>query len=110
MHAGRVLGALLSFIPGLALAGSSAPLVPDTPAGHVLGSWLAAFNSGDRARIDTFDRVHLPWLSLDTAMDIRAHTGGYELGKIEQSSRLWIIVRAKVRVNAEEAIVRLAVH
>ncbi len=28
--------------------------VPDTPAGHTLQAWLDAFNSGDRARIETY--------------------------------------------------------
>jgi hypothetical protein len=27
--------------------------VPDTPGGHTLQAWLDAFNSGDRARIET---------------------------------------------------------
>ena len=28
--------------------------VRDTPAGHTLQTWLNAFNSGDRARIETY--------------------------------------------------------
>ena len=28
--------------------------VPDTPAGHTLQAWLDAFNSGDRAKIETY--------------------------------------------------------
>ena len=34
--------------------------VPDTPAGHTLQAWLDAFNSGDRAKIETLCQDHRP--------------------------------------------------
>ena len=46
----RRLFALLLVGVGCGLA---QPTVPDTPAGHTLQAWLDAFNSGDRARIET---------------------------------------------------------
>ena len=34
--------------------GMAQTLVPDTPAGHTLQAWLDAFNSGDRAKVETY--------------------------------------------------------
>ena len=34
--------------------GSAQTTAPDTPAGHTLQAWLDAFNSGDRARVETY--------------------------------------------------------
>jgi retinol-binding protein 3 len=104
-----VLG-VLAVLPGLALADAAPPSIPDTPAGHALSGWLDAFNSGDGARIDSFDATHLPRLSHDQAMGAFADSRGYELESVEKSGRLWIIVRAKERANPKEVIVRLAVH
>lgn len=84
----RLLGLIFSLLPCLALASSSAPVIPDTPAGQALGSWLDAFNSGNRARIDSFDQAHLIWWTLDDWMALRASTGGYRLLSIIKSDRL----------------------
>ena len=43
--------ALVCLGAGCAMAQTS---VPDTPAGHTLKAWLDAFNSGDRAKIETY--------------------------------------------------------
>lgn len=48
--ASLVLGAcelIAAVSPGLAFANNTVPAIPDTPAGRALGSWLAAFDSGD---------------------------------------------------------------
>ena len=42
--------AVLVLGAGCALAQTT---VPDTPAGHTLQAWLDAFNSGERAKIET---------------------------------------------------------
>jgi Peptidase family S41/N-terminal domain of Peptidase_S41 in eukaryotic IRBP len=104
------LGALLAVIPGLALAGVSAPSMPDTPAGHALSAWLDAFNSGDRARFESFEKAHAPWLTLDGEMERRARTGGYDLRSIDKSDRLWIVFRTKERASSAEIIGRLIVR
>lgn len=93
-------GALLSLLPAVALA--SAPSIPATPVGDALRSWLHAFNSGDSARIDSFDRAHAPWVMLGGMMQRRARTGGYDLLSIEGSGRFWIVFRARERASSAE--------
>jgi hypothetical protein len=92
---GLLLGAMLLLLPGKNPASSSTVAPPDTPAGHALGSWLDAFDSGDSARISSFDDAHAPWLKIDRAMELRARTGGYELLGIDGSGKLWIVFRAR---------------
>ena len=53
--------------------------VPDTPAGHTLQAWLAAFNSGDRARIETYVKTVDQSQSVDGMISFRNQTGGFEL-------------------------------
>ena len=85
-------GAMVCLLPSLALAAVSAPPIPNTPAGHALGAWLDAFNSGDRARIEAFDESHTPWWTVERAMAQRARTGGYELLSINRHDDLWIML------------------
>jgi hypothetical protein len=40
------------------LASSAQAVIPDTPAGRALSAWLEAFNSADRARIETYIQQH----------------------------------------------------
>jgi hypothetical protein len=72
----RCLFAVLSLLVGLAFADTPAPPMPDTLAGHALGSWLDAFNTGNHARIDSFDKALFPALNLDIAMRFRGESGG----------------------------------
>lgn len=69
--------------------------IPKTPAGKMLTAWLRAFDSGDRARIESFDEAHIPWWSLDRALRARARTGGYDVLSILGSGRFWIVFRAR---------------
>ena len=85
MPSGPFLGALLCLLPGLALADASVPPIPDTAAGHALASWLDAFNSGDSGRLESFEKAHAPWLSLDRQVGLRERTGGYDLVSIAGS-------------------------
>jgi Peptidase family S41/N-terminal domain of Peptidase_S41 in eukaryotic IRBP len=90
-----------------AVAGTA---LPNTPAGNALRSWLVAFNSGDRARIDSFDQAHAPWLGLPGMMQLTAHTGGYDLLNVEKSGRFWIVFRARARKSSTETIGSLVVR
>lgn len=110
MSTGRLLGVIFSLLPCLAFADSPAPFIPDTPAGRALGSWLGAFNSGNRVRIESFDEAHLIWWTLDDWMALRASTGGYRLLSITKSARLWITFRAKERAGPSEFIGSLVVR
>ena len=107
MHPMARLVAILCLLGGANSASSSTLSLPNTQAGRVLASWLDALNSGDSASIESFDKTHVPWLSLDRAMDLRARTGGYELLSIESSDDLWIIFRAKEKASQREVIGKL---
>lgn len=101
-------GVMVTCPPRLALAGDrTAVSVPDTPAGHALGSWLRVFNGGDGTRIDSFDEVHYPWWPLDDAMALRARSGGYDLLSIASGGELWIIFRARTRSGGSRILGKL---
>ena len=87
---GLLLTALLFILPGVGSAETAPPSIPDTPAGRALAGWLAAFNSGDEEKVGTFVKAHVPWVSLDQQMELRASTGGYDLTSISGNGRLWI--------------------
>lgn len=87
MLKGPLLVALLAVLPAVSLAAGSAPSIPDTPAGHALSEWLEAFNSGDRATYESFEKAHAPWLQLDEEMQFRERTGGYDLLDISESDK-----------------------
>jgi Peptidase family S41/N-terminal domain of Peptidase_S41 in eukaryotic IRBP len=94
--------ALVALLFPPAFADSLAPVVPDTPAGRVLGSWLDVFNSGDRARIEAFNEAHMKWWALDNSMALRAKTGGYDLVRITGSGRYWITFGAKEKTTGSQ--------
>jgi hypothetical protein len=104
------LTALLAVLPVLALAAGSTPSIPDTPAGHALSGWLEAFNSGDRATLESFGKAHAPWLAVDAQMQLRERTGGYDLSSISQSDELWIVFRARERSSSTQIVGRLIIR
>jgi hypothetical protein len=104
-----LLGALLSVLPALALADGAAPSIPDTPAGHALGSWLKAFNSDDRAGIESFIKRQASWLNLDSLMSWRAEVGGYDLLAIYSSTRNDVTFRVRAKLSPSEEIGRVTV-
>jgi len=53
--------------------------VPDTPAGHTLQAWLDAFNSGDRAKIETYVKTVDHSQAVDGMLAFRTQTGGFDL-------------------------------
>jgi hypothetical protein len=78
------------------LASSAQVVIPDTPAGRVLSAWLEAFNSADRAQIETYIQEHAaPNDSADAMLDFRNLTGGVELLRIESSEPRAIVYRVK---------------
>ena len=91
----------------IALAGT---VLPNTPAGTALRSWLVAFNSGDRARIESFDQAHAPWLTLDGMMQRRARSGGYDLLSVAGSGDFWIVFRARERKSSAEVMGSMVVR
>ena len=83
--------------------------VPDTPAGHTLQAWLDAFNSGDRARIETYVRTVDQSQSVDGMISFRNQTGGFELLSIESSEPLHIRFRVKEKGGSTTALGNLLV-
>lgn len=110
MTMGRFLGVLFSIVPGLVLADASAPIIPDTPAGHALAAWLDAFNSGDSEKLQSFKKAHAPWLNLDAEMKGRARTGGYDLLTIDKGGEFWIVFQVKERASSAQTLGSLVVR
>ena len=105
----RSLVTVVFFLAGVVFADTPAPLIPSTPAGHTLRLWLVAFNSGDRERIDTFDKTYADWVPLEWVARVRAQTGGYDLLRIETSRERDVIFRVKEKAGFHEAIGRIQV-
>jgi len=61
------------------------PEVPKTPAGEQFSTWLRAFNSGERARVEEVRKLFKdpPGPNVDGDMAFRRMTGGFDLRKIE---------------------------
>src|SRR5882757_9384812 len=70
---------------------------PDTPAGRTLAAMLDAFNSGDRERMDAYYKKYQPSVSVDSQMQFRSRTGGFELLEIQKSEPLHIEFLVKER-------------
>ena len=73
--------------------------IPATPAGHVLGAWLEAFNSGDRSKIDGFLKSYAPKVALAalTSAQFRGQSGGVNLVAIARSERYAVSFRLQER-------------
>jgi hypothetical protein len=99
-----ILKALFCVIPALALAGGSVLSIPNTPAGHALAAWLAAFNSGGRAGEEAFIKTYSWTTDLDGDMRWRAETGGYDLLDINTNDQTHILFRVKARATGGDEI------
>ena len=106
MRTGRFLAALLALLPALSLAEAS---VPNTPPGRALSAWLEAFNSGDRARAESFDKTYAWGTNLDDLAGWIAETGGYDLLDIYANDQTTIFFRVKARTNGGEEVGRITV-
>jgi retinol-binding protein 3 len=100
------LFALLLVAVGCGLAQAT---VPDTPAGRTLQAWLDAFNSGDRAKIETYVKTVDTSESVDGMISFRTQTGGFELLSIESSEPWHIRFRVKERGGPTTALGNLLV-
>jgi hypothetical protein len=92
-----------------ACARPQAAAIPDTPAGHTLGAWFDAFNSGDRARIQAYLLKYEPNKPLDATIAFRNQTGGFELLGIDKSERLHIEFRVKEKAGPTTALGKIDV-
>jgi hypothetical protein len=71
--------------------------IPNTPAGRVLRAWLAAFNSGDRVRIEAYCKKYNDPLPPERMTSFARRTGGFDLVDIRASepNRIAFLVRDK---------------
>jgi retinol-binding protein 3 len=85
------------------------PVIPDTPAGRTFNAWLEAFNSGDLAQIDAYDRKYDPSKSADDEMGFRSMTGGFQLLEIVKSEQRHVEFLLKERASDTRAIGKMDV-
>lgn len=83
--------------------------IPDTPAGRTLQAWLDAFNSADRAKIETYIKTIDHSQSVDGMLGFRNGTGGFDLLSIESSEPLHIRFRVKEKSSETTALGSLTV-
>jgi D-alanyl-D-alanine carboxypeptidase len=91
-----LLAALVTFLLSVAPAISAGPTqspaaavqIPKTAVGGQFSAWLSAFNSGDRAQIETVGKLFANQAnrSTDGMLDFYRRTGGFDLKKIEAST------------------------
>src|SRR5579862_9215756 len=105
----KVFCRLIVLVFACAGCGMAQVAVPDTPAGQTLQKWLDAFNSGDRARIETYIKTVDPAQAVDGMMAFRQNTGGFELLSIESSEPLHIRFRVKEKNSPTTALGNLLV-
>jgi hypothetical protein len=84
-----------------ACAQSSAP---ETPAGRTLAIWLDAFNSGERARIESYYQQYEPAASVDRMIDFRKRTGGFDFLEVLRSEPLHVEFLVKERASETKGI------
>ena len=70
--------------------GGSALRITITPAGKVLAGYLEALNSGNKDKLEAFVKAHRPDRpdALDRMLDLRWHTGGFDLYSVESAQAL----------------------
>ena len=80
-------------------------VVIETPASRVFQAWLAAFNSGDTAKYNTFDVTYKPTRLMSQMADFRIRTGGFTLMRIEKNEAT--AITALVKEKESDSIARL---
>src|SRR5215469_4741494 len=78
---------------------SQVKLPTDTPSGKVCAAWLDAFNTGSRDTYRAFLEEYSPARldRLDSAMEFRGRTGGFEMKKLESTSATEVVAVVKER-------------
>lgn len=97
---------LLAVLPALSFANAS---MPETPAGHVLGAWLDAFNSDERERVEAFIKTYAPSWNPDHIAKWRVETGAYDLLEVYSNDKTNVFFRVKARTTTAEEVGRLRV-
>lgn len=82
----------------------SPPPIPDTPVGRVFGAWLDAFNSGDRARIESFIGTYHSPQNIEQEMFARKGSEGFDLLAIDKQDKTHLVVRLKEKASPLEVV------
>jgi len=82
---------------------------PNTPAGRTLKAWLDAFNSGDRAQMEAYLKQFDPARPIESQMNLRTQTGGFDLTAIDINERTRVEFRLKSKVGERNAVGKLEV-
>jgi CubicO group peptidase (beta-lactamase class C family) len=85
---------------GFPARGSAAAVPADAvhTAEHLLGRWLEAFNTGDRAQLaSTYAEIFVEPDDVDRELEFRRQTGGFELRRIESSTLDKVVALLKER-------------
>jgi retinol-binding protein 3 len=81
--------------------------VPATPAGQTLQAWLDAFNSGDRAKVESYIKMMDSTQTVDSMIGFGKQTGGFDLVSIESSEPLLITFKVKEKASPTVAFASL---
>lgn len=71
--------------------------IPDTPAGRQFLAWQKAGDSLDRATVQQFIDLHMPWGRADVELAMRNQSGGFDVKRVEQSTDTGLVVLAQQR-------------
>ena len=98
------------------LAAASAGVSADapSPARVQMDGFLAAFNSGDRAKVESFGRDHMPpdfmrKEIIDQTMQMIETSGGYDVVDVTQSTPLAISGHVRARRTQELVVMNVSV-
>ena len=92
------------------ITSDAAAQIPETPAGRQFSAWLAAFNSGDRARIRQYLETNHPTANVDAQVNFREVTGGFEFRKLEEATPTTLIGLVQERNSDQFARFNFAVE
>src|SRR3954469_7984490 len=103
----RIIAALLLALASTVRAEAPAVSLPRTPAARVLSEWLAAFNSDDRTRLESFRQKYSWGVSAEGALQWQAGVGGYGLIEVDKDDKTLILFRVRVRADGSEEFGRI---
>jgi hypothetical protein len=98
----RITSTILALLLApLAAATAQSNTLPQTPAGKLLGAWIAAINTKDKAAIEAWlDKYWPAQKGLAQSMYDRANaTGGYDVGSVLESSDMRIVALLRKRAD-----------
>lgn len=101
----KVYALALLLLAPLAASAAAQPAIPETAMGKALSDYLEAFNSGDAARIDAFNKEHHFDMKAADQLVFFRQSGGFLFKKIESSDAASIT--ALVQEKDSDAILRM---